>query len=369
MPRRRSAAALLLAGGASGTAVTNCTQQSLSFPGARAAASVLGRYAVFALEAHADDANTGAVDIFDAATGAWRGGRMRGASRTNMCATSWRHLAVFAGGTAARGAPKSRAVDVWDSVSGLWSEYNMSIGRDLLGCASAGNYTVFAGGSAPQANQSETAEVDVWDHDTGVWSRAALSQPRKKPEAVAAGRWIVIAGGEVAKSQLQGPAVGGYSDVVDVFDTQTGVWTTTRLPWPPRQYFGAAAAGGRAVFAGGFYNDQRLGGVDVYDPADGSWSQAPPLSHNRSNLNAASMGGGRYAAFGSGNIDAAAKVAYDFYDMGDSGATAAAAQAHAPGNPAVAGVDNPGGGGIALFAGADGTVDAFAIGGGCGPLR
>jgi len=128
---------------------------------------------------------------------------------------------------------------------------------------------IFAGGSAPQANQSETAVVDLWNHVTGEWTRAELSQPRKKPEAVSVGGKIIIAGGEVAKpprsTQLSSAAAAtaagaaaslkGYTAVVDIFDSATGLWSTAEM-LQARQYFGATAATDElAVFAGGFFND------------------------------------------------------------------------------------------------------------------
>lgn len=107
----------------------------------------------------------------------------------------------------------------------------MSIGRDLLAAASCGDYTIFAGGSAPGINQSETAEVDVWHHPTNVWTKAKLSQPRKKPEAVCAGGKIVVAGGEIAKAPPPPPPrrLRDYTATVDIFDTDSGEWSTSQL--------------------------------------------------------------------------------------------------------------------------------------------
>ena len=140
--------------------LVNCTQQQLSQPTARSAVTVLGRWALFATQAHAADNHSGLVDIFDADSGAWSTSQMSH-SRTNMCSTTWGPLAIFAGGSDGRGLPKSRHVDVWDSRTGAWSLHELAMGRDLLACASAGNLTLFAGGSAPQVNQSETASVEV----------------------------------------------------------------------------------------------------------------------------------------------------------------------------------------------------------------
>ena len=286
---------------------TNCTQQ-VTLPGGRAAASVLGRFALFALEGHSDDLHAGQVDIFDVETSLWLAGRLS-AARTNLCATAWNHLAIFAGGTSDRGHPKSDLVDVWDSKTHEWSVQRLQIGRDLLACASAGNYTIFAGGSAPQVNQSETASVEIWNHHTGEWTQATLSQPRKKPEAVGVGQYVVIAGGEIAKPKpppsspvppSSTPPLTGYTATVDVFDTATGHWFTDQL-LSPRQYFGAAhvvgkavgaSEGGAAIFGGGFFDDMRLGSVDIYDPATRKHTRAQ-LSHNRSNLKAFGVGNDR----------------------------------------------------------------------------
>jgi len=344
--------------------LTNCTQQVLSVPGPRAAASVQERFAVFAFQAHSDSNNSGLVDIFDSKTKRWSQSRFS-ASRTNMCSTSWKHLAIFAGGSAGRGLPKSPSVDVWDSTTNTWTVQQLQIGRDLCGCASAGNVTIFAGGSAPQANQSETATVEIWNHVTNQWTHANLSQPRKKPEAVAVGTKIVIAGGEIAKPPHG--ALEGYSATVDVYDSETGEWTTDKL-LSARQYFGAAHASGKAVgagpdgvavFAGGFYNDIRLGSVDIYDPIAKTHQQGQDLSHNRSNLHACSAGHGRYAAFGSGNIDATAKISLDFYD-GETGDWAHT-HTHTPiVSNGVASVGN-----VVMFMGFDGRADTIALDGDC----
>lgn len=309
---------------------------------------------MFAVESHASDPKSGIVDVFDATSKRWFVSQFS-SGRTNMAATSWKHLGILAGGTPERGQPKSNSIDVWNSLTNKWSLEHMSIGRDLLAAASAGNFTIFAGGSAPQINQSETDVVDIWNHDTGEWSTAKLSQKRKKPEAVAAGNLILIAGGEIAK-----PGSNGYSNVVDVFNTVTGIWSTTKLS-QARQYFGAAYATPElAVFGGGFYNSKRLSVVDIYNATSGVWIYGQSLSHNRSNLEASNVGG-RYVAFGSGNIDADAKVTYDFFD-GKTG-NWAASHGHCPGNPAVAGVKD-----IAMFAHGDGIVDAIAIDGDCSIL-
>ena len=94
---------------------------------------------------------------------------------------------------------------------------------------------------------------------------------------------------------------------MDIFDTTLGTWSVARL-LQVRQYFGATwALPNQAIFAGGFSQLGRLGGVDMYDSQTGRWSALQPLHVNRSNLYAANLAG-RFALFGSGNIDPAARV-------------------------------------------------------------
>jgi len=306
--------------------------------------------------------------VYDAETKSWSTLKLPSGGRTNMCGTAWKHVAIWSGGGPHRGLPKSRAVDAYDTITGKWAQFNMSIGRDLLACATIGDVTLFAGGSAPQVNQSETAVVDMWNHKTGDWTTTKLSQPRKKPMAVVAGNKVIIAGGEIAKPPPPGDVygmhgeVGGYTATVDIFDADTKTWSTAKLAMA-RQYFAAASATPDvAVFAGGFGPGgvtSRLGVVDIYNATSDVWTVAA-LSVNRSNLHGANVAG-RYAAFGSGNIDAASKIAFDIYD----GVTGnwAASHGHIEGNPEVGGIRN-----IAMFAFDDGVVDALAIDGDCSAL-
>ena len=356
-------------------AIKQCALQRIGPPAARAATSVLDAFAVFFVEAHRSDPMSGSVNIFDAQKRAWRpaGSLSRGSySRTNVCATSWQHLAMFAGGTAEPGAPKSDIVDVWNSETDTWSVMHLKQGRDLLACASVGQVTLFAGGSVKIPGQPDTTDsVEIWHHNTQTWTHATLSEPRKKAEAVAVGVYIVFAGGETANASGH----TGYSSTIDVYDARYGgSWSVAQMA-SPRQYFGVAYASGHAfgvaavaMVAGGFYNDVRLGDVDVFDPSTGRHLDTlangtvvhPTLGQNRSNLRGLSIGsGGRYAAFGPGNIATAAKTSLDFYDA-EAGRWMRGT-AHMPiVRQGVASVGN-----VALFAGTDGYADAVALDGDC----
>lgn len=112
----------------------------------------------------------------------------------------------------------------------------------------------------------QTKEVDIYLQDSGSWSKAQLSVERKKVEAVTVGELVLMGGGEIGHhpptpTPDSGAAntrarLGGYSSSVDIYDSRTGSMLS-----PPaelslaRQYFGVAAAGGKAFFGGGFANN------------------------------------------------------------------------------------------------------------------
>jgi hypothetical protein len=102
---------------------------------------------------------------------------------------------------------------------------------------------------------------------------------RKKVEAITVGELVLMSGGEIGHHPpVPAPApeaaesaplvahthgkqhrVKGYSSSVDIYDSKAGAMVS-----PPaelslaRQYFGVAAAGGKAFFGGGFANDPSI---------------------------------------------------------------------------------------------------------------
>jgi N-acetylneuraminic acid mutarotase len=107
------------------------------------------------------------------------------------------------------------------------------------------------------------------------WSVAHLSQGRSKAFAVVTGHKALFIGGEI-----QG---GGYSNVVDVYDDSTGVWSTLTLTFPTRDYLNAPAiANGSKVFVvqtGEDDTDQ----INIIDTETGTVTPAT-LSQARTNI-------------------------------------------------------------------------------------
>jgi hypothetical protein len=169
--------------------------------------------------------------------------------------------------------------------------------------------TLFGGGEVAEGT-TDSAWVDVFDHSTGALDTKAggnlLSTPRKKL-AAAATNGVLAFGGGYRSGEKSGPT-RGYCAEVDLFHVANRSWTRAHLS-QPRQYITAATAGSHILFGGGFCSPcagqngtDRSDVVDLFDTASGTWS-THTLSQRRSNLAAATIGT-RYALFAGGTTDA-----------------------------------------------------------------
>ncbi|MCP3918834.1 MAG: hypothetical protein GY711_25075 [bacterium] len=94
----------------------------------------------------------------------------------------------------------------------------MSVARSNLAATSLGNRAYFGGGVFSGTNHDV---VDIYDGATRTWSTASLSGRRHDLAAASAGGKVLFGGG------MTGTSV--YSNRVDIYDTQTGVWSMNEL--------------------------------------------------------------------------------------------------------------------------------------------
>jgi hypothetical protein len=83
-------------------------------------------------------------------------------------------------------------------------------------------------------------------------------------------------------------ATAVFSNVVDLYDSGTGRWSTAQLSLA-RTQLAATSVGKVAIFAGGADTSGQSNVVDLYDSGTGRWSTAQ-LSQQRSLLSATSVG-------------------------------------------------------------------------------
>jgi fibronectin-binding autotransporter adhesin len=146
----------------------------------------------------------------------------------------------------------------------------------------------------------------VWADDwSPLWTTSNLSVARCSLAAASTGTKVVFAGGYPAGYV----APNSYSNVVDIYDTVSGTWSTSTLPGGGRVDIGAAASGQKIYFAGGRSHDWWNGhtaysnAIDIYDTVSGTWS-ASTLS---------------YSADGPGTVAAGTAVFFAGGDNSDTG--------------------------------------------------
>jgi hypothetical protein len=253
--------------------------QNRRFP----AAASLGGKALFA-GGEFSGTSSSVVDIYDDASGTWSTDTLSQA-RNFVAATVVGDLALFAGGVV-DATTFSDVVDVYDAQTMTFSTMApLSQARWAVAATSDGNTALFAGGiSGSFASPLASNVVDIWNAQTGLWSVTTLSVPRGLAAAVTVGNLALFAGG-------QDPATG-VLDTVDIYEYDTGRWSTAAL-WEPRYVMseGACAVGTRAYFGGGVTGPGGAvsGVIDVFDALTGSWSTMT-LPVARGDLSAVALG-------------------------------------------------------------------------------
>ncbi len=123
-------------------------------------------------------------------------------------------------------------------------------------------------------NEGVTARVQVYDTATNTWSDGpALPKAVHHANAVTDGTTIYVLGALTGTNFV---AIGDAYAIDPATDSQ---WTTL-APMATGRERGAAVVGilgGRIVLAGGFRNLAASDLVDIYDPAQNSWSNGAPL--------------------------------------------------------------------------------------------
>ncbi len=266
------------------------------------AAASAGTFAVFAGGADGTGNPSTTVDIYNNSNGFWTPEVLPG-PKSSMAGASLGTKVYFAGGLGLGGP--SDVVDIYDVISEGWTSATLSEARFDLTSATSGTRVFFAGGFSLVAASNT---VDIYNSGTGLWTTAVLSVPRASLAAAAAGTKVLFAGGYDLDPDTFEQV---YSNVVDIYDTGTGTWTTATLS-QARAYLVAAAVGTKIFFAGGSFSPGALSNVvDIYDTSTGTWSTAT-LSQARSGMAAASAGSKVIFAGGFG-LSGNSKVV-DIYD-------------------------------------------------------
>ena len=225
----------------------------------------VGSRVVFAGGIAAGNEPSDAVDVYDGATGEWSAATLSRADKKPAVAIVGSQV-LLAPASSSGAAP----IDVYDAATGKWSTTTHSLNPGPLGVGAftVGTRALFVVGSA----------IDVYDSTTRQWSTTAVPEGRiSSPKAAVGTKAIFVGSPQVGT--LEGiPVVDPSVVVADVYDTGTGQWSSHSFS-PPRDNFAVAKVGNRVLFAGGSRDPgqyravmNHLDAVDIYDADTGSWS-------------------------------------------------------------------------------------------------
>ncbi|MCD4697202.1 MAG: T9SS type A sorting domain-containing protein [Bacteroidales bacterium] len=216
------------------------------------------------------------VDIYDIGEDQWDTVIVASAGRWTIATVSAGGKVFMAGGNNFPGTGNFTDVDVFDKATGEWSVDSLSLGRAISGGAVAcGNKVFFAGGHIhPTPSTTEyTNVIDIYDTDTDTWTIDYLSIPRCFIGAVAVGGKVYFAGGAIGEQEV--------TNVIDIYDTITGTWSEDTLS-EKKAVFAAVAYGDKIYFAGGaqpYAVTSTL--IEVYNTATSSWEDTMNLQASR----------------------------------------------------------------------------------------
>jgi len=147
-----------------------------------------------------------------------------------------------------------------------------------------------------------TNVVDIYNTQTGEWSLTEISEPRCGLASAVVGDLAIFAGGILESTAT--------SNRVDIYNFTTGAWSTDSLS-QARAWASATTLGNKVVIAGGVSSiDVPSARVDIYDYLTGTWDTASLFVARASSGNAATVNGKAYFA-GGGNWN------YGFYEPSD----------------------------------------------------
>jgi hypothetical protein len=165
------------------------------------------------------------------------------------------------------------------------------------------NGKIYVIGGVNASNQIQSL-VEVYDPTNDMWSAAASMPTARSRLAVVAGpdgKIYAIGGSTTSTLDLT-----GYCNAVEVYDPATNLWATAAPINTPRVGLAAASSGGKIYAFGGYgkppgYTARYLLTVEVYDPANNTWSSAASMKSARYGLAATAASNGAIYLLGGKN--------------------------------------------------------------------
>lgn len=202
-------------------------------------------------------------------------------------------------------------LDIYDTEAETWTSYEFTNRQNNTMVAADGRVFV-AGG---YGNDGRTNLVEILDVQTGIWTSDSISIPRGNMKSIAYQNKAYFIGGDIS----------GTTRVprMDILDLTSNTWTIdsiSRARWD----FDVTAYNGKIYVAGGqvfSFSDQFRSEVDIYDPSSGTW-ELINLPTGRSKIAAVGHNNKMYFAGGRSDEVTSRLNLIDIYELGPTNSIA-----------------------------------------------
>jgi Secretion system C-terminal sorting domain/Kelch motif len=260
------------------------TLKHLSLPRTYGVAAVVGGKIIFAGGWHATSTTitpSDVVDIYDPVAEVWLPTKHLSVARGEhlQAGVVGNKVYICGGGTGWVDYACTNVVDVYDADLDtiITTEMPLSLPRMYCNVVGVDKYLICAGGYTQ--TEGKTDRIDMLDTETGLWSTGSLSEPRVGMAAVTLGKKAYFTGGGNFDTSI------GYidesSNIVDVFDAETGLWSTSNLT-KNRVTHACAAWGNKIAVGGGWRAEQTqtTGSIEIFTDSTISVVNAVPFKPN-----------------------------------------------------------------------------------------
>jgi hypothetical protein len=169
--------------------------------------------------------------------------------------------------------------------------------RSWLAATSVDNrYALFAGGDNGSSTYSNI--VDIFDSWSGMWNTTTLSQTRAYLASTSLRNLTFFGGGKTNGNQS--------SNVIDIFNSTSQTWNTSTLS-QARYYLASSSIGEIVAFGGGSDGSTYYLVVDMLNVTSNTWfivnlSQPRAVLASTSSTNKIFFGGGKNSSNGSSDV-------------------------------------------------------------------
>jgi uncharacterized protein (TIGR03437 family) len=143
-------------------------------------------------------------------------------------------------------------------------------------------------GGGPGVPAGVVGGVELFNPNTGEWtSTGALRTPRAFPSATLLPNGKVLAAGGSNFSNV-------IYDSAELYDPETGQWTATGTMTQPRiSHTATLLSNGKVLLAAGFSGSGASTTAEIFDPESGTWAQTMQMAQARGNHAAVLLADGR----------------------------------------------------------------------------